>query len=231
MFYGTWKNHPVAVKIFIDNEAAIHEAALYYNYHLRHENVLCNILFTKFIYIIGFISADNFNLTGPTQYWLIFDFHPNLSLYDFLNDCEHFYNIPNINQVKNLGNILISMCAGLKYLHSEIIGHGIIKPRICHRDVKSKNILIKSDGMCCIADLGMSIVETFDNNHSEDNDNESISYSPFFENTFTESHFLSLSHSSQALKNKNPPSPTPLLNAEFKMCQNICNNKVNFVKI
>lgn len=31
------------------------------------------------------------------------------------------------------------------------------KPGIAHRDIKSKNILIKNDWTCCIADLGMAI--------------------------------------------------------------------------
>lgn len=31
------------------------------------------------------------------------------------------------------------------------------KPAIAHRDIKSKNILIKNDWTCCIADLGMAI--------------------------------------------------------------------------
>ena len=30
------------------------------------------------------------------------------------------------------------------------------KPAIAHRDLKSKNILVKSNHTCCIADLGMS---------------------------------------------------------------------------
>ena len=28
------------------------------------------------------------------------------------------------------------------------------KPAIAHRDLKSKNILVKNNGTCCIADLG-----------------------------------------------------------------------------
>jgi len=35
------------------------------------------------------------------------------------------------------------------------------KAGIAHRDLKSKNILVKSSGACCIADLGMSYLLPF----------------------------------------------------------------------
>lgn len=31
------------------------------------------------------------------------------------------------------------------------------KPAIAHRDIKSKNILVKKNGTCCIADLGLAV--------------------------------------------------------------------------
>lgn len=31
------------------------------------------------------------------------------------------------------------------------------KPAIAHRDIKTKNILVKRDGSCCIADLGLAV--------------------------------------------------------------------------
>lgn len=31
------------------------------------------------------------------------------------------------------------------------------KPAIAHRDLKSKNILVKKNGTCCIADLGLAV--------------------------------------------------------------------------
>ena len=31
------------------------------------------------------------------------------------------------------------------------------KPEIAHRDLKSKNILVKNNGQCCIADLGLAV--------------------------------------------------------------------------
>ena len=43
-------------------------------------------------------------------------------------------------------------------MHKQIIGN-VGKPAIAHRDIKSKNILVKANGECCIGDLGLAIQE------------------------------------------------------------------------
>jgi len=49
-----------------------------------------------------------------------------------------------------------SIATGLAHLHMEIVGtQG--KPAIAHRDLKTKNILVKSNGTCCIGDLGLAV--------------------------------------------------------------------------
>ena len=44
----------------------------------------------------------------------------------------------------------------MEYIHKEIVGTSG-KHAIAHRDVKSKNILVKRNGECCICDLGLAI--------------------------------------------------------------------------
>ena len=48
---------------------------------------------------------------------------------------------------------------GLAHLHTEVIKDSVlIKPCVAHRDLKSKNILIKSDmHTACISDFGLAI--------------------------------------------------------------------------
>ena len=52
-----------------------------------------------------------------------------------------------------------SIADGLQYLHTEISTGSEIssKPEIAHRDIKSKNILVKDDLTCCIADFGLAV--------------------------------------------------------------------------
>ncbi|KAA0192434.1 Receptor protein serine/threonine kinase [Fasciolopsis buskii] len=89
---------------------------------------------------------------GCTQLWIVMPFFPRGTLFDYLQQ--------NTLSLEETFNLAKSAAAGLCYLHSVITGvHG--KPGIVHRDVKSKNILIQSNLTCCIADLGLAIV-----NHS-----------------------------------------------------------------
>lgn len=47
--------------------------------------------------------------------------------------------------------------AHLLALSSRSVGSLAGKPGIAHRDLKSKNILVKKNGMCAIADLGLAV--------------------------------------------------------------------------
>ncbi|KAK2108917.1 hypothetical protein P7K49_014082 [Saguinus oedipus] len=84
------------------------------------------------------------HLHSSTQLWLITHYHEMGSLYDYLQ-------LTTLDTVSCL-RIVLSIASGLAHLHIEIFGtQG--KPAIAHRDLKSKNILVKKNGQCCIADL------------------------------------------------------------------------------
>ncbi|GFN99932.1 receptor protein serine/threonine kinase [Plakobranchus ocellatus] len=135
---GNWRGENVAVKIFHSREERswFREAEIYQTVMLRHENIL------------GFIAADNKDNGTWTQLWLITDYYENSSLFDYLNRTT----------VTAVGMVTLahSSACGMAHLHMEILGaQG--KPAIAHRDLKSKNILVKNDGTCCIADLGLAV--------------------------------------------------------------------------
>ena len=49
---------------------------------------------------------------------------------------------------------------GLEHLHNEIHASTFQKthkPSVAHRDLKSKNILMKKDGECVLADFGLAV--------------------------------------------------------------------------
>ncbi|KOC69674.1 TGF-beta receptor type-1, partial [Habropoda laboriosa] len=91
------------------------------------------------------LSSDNGTWT---QLWLITDYHEKGSLFDYLNRSTVDTN--------GMIRMALSIATGLAHLHMEIVGtQG--KPAIAHRDLKSKNILVKTNGTCAIGDLGLAV--------------------------------------------------------------------------
>lgn len=109
-----------------------------------------------------------------TQLWLVTDFHENGSLFDFLT--------MRTVDTKVMLAMALSIATGLAHLHMDIVGtrgkwawfalslfldslglsHIFFlfspgKPAIAHRDLKSKNILVKSNFTCAIGDLGLAV--------------------------------------------------------------------------
>ncbi|TRY59375.1 hypothetical protein DNTS_030071 [Danionella cerebrum] len=138
VWMGRWRGERVAVKVFFTTEEAswFRETEIYQTVLMRHENIL------------GFIAADIKGTGSWTQLYLITDFHESGSLYDHLKSITL--------DPRSLLRLAHSAVSGLCHLHTEIFGtQG--KPAIAHRDLKSKNILVKRNGTCCIADLGLAV--------------------------------------------------------------------------
>ncbi|XP_053564002.1 serine/threonine-protein kinase receptor R3 [Bombina bombina] len=150
---GTWQGENVAVKIFSsrDEQSWFRETEIYNTVLLRHENIL------------GFIASDMTSRNSSTQLWLITHYHDNGSLYDYLQRTT-------LDSISCL-ELAVSIIFGLVHLHVEIFGtQG--KPAIAHRDLKSRNILVKSNKQCCIADLGLAVM------HSQNGDYLDIGNNP-----------------------------------------------------
>ncbi|KAJ8318146.1 hypothetical protein KUTeg_003237 [Tegillarca granosa] len=142
---GKWRDEDVAVKIFFttDERSWFRETELYQTVLLRHDNIL------------GFIAADIKGTGGWTQLFLITDYHEHGSLYDYLKLQEL--------DTEDMLKLSHTAACGISHLHSEIFGTKG-KPAMAHRDIKSKNILVKKDGTCCIADLGLAVRYISENN-------------------------------------------------------------------
>lgn len=138
---GIWHGESIAVKIFFSRDEASwsRETEIYSTILLRHENIL------------GYIGSDMTSRNSCTQLWLVTHYHALGSLYDYLNHTTLSH--------PQLMRICLSIANGLVHLHTEIFGtQG--KPAIAHRDIKSKNILVKSNGTCCIADFGLAVTHS-----------------------------------------------------------------------
>lgn len=138
---AVWHGENIAVKIFFSRDEAswTRETDIYSTYLLRHENIL------------GYIGSDMMSQNSCTQLWLITHYHPLGSLYDQLNRSS----LTPLQMAK----LSYSFLNGLVHLHTEISGtQG--KPGIAHRDIKSKNILMKANWSCCIADFGLAVTHS-----------------------------------------------------------------------
>lgn len=51
----------------------------------------------------------------------------------------------------------ISIARGLSHLHTRIQKADMVKMCIAHRDLNSRNILVKSDLSCCLCDFGFAM--------------------------------------------------------------------------
>lgn len=134
----------VAVKIFPitqcskPNPSALTEEDIYMACKLNHENIL------------KFIGKHIYEEGNQQQFWLVTEYIEQGSLSDFLKR--------NTISFENLFHMAQGMALGMAYLHAEIPR---VKPSIAHRDIKSKNILVKNNLTCCISDFGLSL--KFDN--------------------------------------------------------------------
>ncbi|XP_055918991.1 activin receptor type-1 isoform X2 [Eupeodes corollae] len=138
---GIWHGESIAVKIFFsrDEESWKRETEIYSTVLLRHANIL------------GYIGSDMISRNSCTQLWLLTHYYPHGSLFDHLNR--------NALSHYDMIMICLSIANGLVHLHTEIFGKEG-KPGIAHRDLKSKNILVKPNGTCVIADFGLAVTHS-----------------------------------------------------------------------
>lgn len=143
--YGTvWKGmineQTVAVKIF----------------PAQHKQFFLN---EKDIYSVNLMDNPNLleyygcderrTLDDSIEYLLVLSLAPLGCLQDWLKENTTSFGV-FINMAK-------SVARGLAHMHSEIIQSDLRKPCVCHRDLNSRNVLVKSDLSCCISDFGFSM--------------------------------------------------------------------------
>ena len=136
---ATWNGDQVAVKVFLSmhEHSWSRETEIYQTCMLRHENIL------------GYIASDIKGNGFSVNMLLITEYHPMGSLYDYLQ--AH-----TVEDKRVLVRFAFTVSNGLNHLHQEIFGTRY-KPAIVHRDLKTKNVLVKRNLDCCIADFGLAV--------------------------------------------------------------------------
>lgn len=137
---GLWHGDDVAVKLFHPSKEEL------FNNEVSVSNVVGNhqnILRLQH-------SHSAFLWNQVTHSCIVMEYHENGSLYDFLNR-------RTVN-VQEMCSLALSAARGLSHLHGEIYRKEETFS-IAHRDIKSKNILVKSNLTCAIGDLGLAVVD------------------------------------------------------------------------
>ncbi|XP_034993325.1 bone morphogenetic protein receptor type-2 [Zootoca vivipara] len=140
VYKGSLDERPVAVKVFsfTNRQNFINERNIYRIPLMEHDNI------ARFI-----VGDERFTADGRMEYLLVMEYYPNgslcryLSLHtsDWVNSCRLAHTITR----------------GLAYLHTELPRGDHYKPAISHRDLNSRNVLVKNDGTCVISDFGLSM--------------------------------------------------------------------------
>lgn len=133
-----WNGDDIAVKVFF----SMHESSW-----SRETDIFQTNLFHH-EHILRYITSDIMGLGCTVNMIILTEYHPLGSLFDYLQN-----NTLNINI---LSNFLYSIASGLNHLHLEIFSTNY-KPCVIHRDLKTKNILVKNNLECCIADFGLAV--------------------------------------------------------------------------
>uniref|UniRef100_A0A8R1DLU3 receptor protein serine/threonine kinase n=1 Tax=Caenorhabditis japonica TaxID=281687 RepID=A0A8R1DLU3_CAEJA len=139
---ASYRGSYVAVKTFYttDEDSWKNERDVYQTNMINHENIL------------QFVAADIWSEEDSmTKMLLITDYHELGSLSDYL--CRE-----DTLTTDEALRLIHSCICGIEHLHTSVQGTGSFrKPEIAHRDIKSKNIIVKRPGVCCIADLGLAL--------------------------------------------------------------------------
>ncbi|KAJ8003347.1 hypothetical protein DPEC_G00147380 [Dallia pectoralis] len=140
VFCGSLDERQVAVKVFssANRQNFLNECSIYRLPLLEHDN------------IAHFIAADErLGTEGRTEYLLVMDYYPHGSLSRYLS--------LHTGDWMCSCRLAHSVTRGLAYLHTEQLKGDIYKPAVSHRDLNSRNILVKTDGTCVIIDFGLSM--------------------------------------------------------------------------
>lgn len=89
------------------------------------------------------------NSDGKIEYLLVLSLADLGSLNDYLRNNTTSFQIFN--------RMTTSIARGISHLHTRIQKGDMIKYCICHRDINSRNILVKADLSCCICDFGFAM--------------------------------------------------------------------------
>ncbi|XP_060516578.1 activin receptor type-2A isoform X2 [Cylas formicarius] len=134
VWHGQIEQEEVAVKIF-----PAHNRTYFYNEHEIYKMAGEHPSIVK-----CFGGGEYVRIPGHPDYLLLLGLERE-SLQEYLKN-----NTPDLLVLSKMG---LDIAKGLAHLHSDLG-----KPCIAHRDLNTKNILVRADLSCCICDLGLAVI-------------------------------------------------------------------------
>ncbi|XP_031619655.1 activin receptor type-2B [Contarinia nasturtii] len=143
--YGTvWKGmineQTVAVKLF---------PAQHKDFFLNEKDIYCLLSMDSPYFLEYFGCDERRTLDDNIEYLLVLSLAPLGCLQDWLTQNTASFEV----YIK----MSRSVAGGLSYLHTEMNAGNAIKPCVAHRDLNTRNILVRADQSCCISDFGFAL--------------------------------------------------------------------------
>nr|XP_023695777.1 bone morphogenetic protein receptor type-2 [Paramormyrops kingsleyae] len=140
VYKGSLDEHPVAVKVFTyaNRQNFVNERTIYRLPLMEQDNI------ARFI-----VADERLTTDGRMEYLLVMEYYPHGSLCRYLS--------LQTGDWVSCCRVAHSVTRGLAYLHTELLRTDLYKPAVSHRDLNSRNVLVKSDGTCVISDFGLSM--------------------------------------------------------------------------
>ncbi|XP_043247137.1 activin receptor type-2A-like [Amphibalanus amphitrite] len=136
---GILHGEEVAVKIF----------PAWFRHYFLSERDIYSLPWMESRSLVHFYGADERPTEAGVEYLLVMSHVSQGTLHDFLQ--------ANTLQFQQMCQMALTAVRGLAHLHTPIDKHGVVKPAVAHRDVNSRNILVRADGTCCICDLSFAM--------------------------------------------------------------------------
>ncbi|XP_070693681.1 bone morphogenetic protein receptor type-2-like [Pempheris klunzingeri] len=131
----------VAVKLFSSTNRQ--------NY-VNERSIYCLPLLQQHDNIARFLTADERTAgDGRPEFLIIMEYYPHGCL-------SHYLSLHTVDWL-TCCRMTHGVTRGLAFLHTELYRGDQYKPAVAHRDVTSRNVLVRADLSCVLADFGLSM--------------------------------------------------------------------------
>lgn len=141
VFRGCLNERCVAVKLF--------SSANRQNY-INERSIYCLPLLQQHDNIARFLTADErMTADGRPEFLILMEYYPHGCL-------SHYLSLHSVDWL-TCCRMTHGVTRGLAFLHTELHRGDQHKPAVAHRDLTSRNVLVRADLSCVLADFGLSM--------------------------------------------------------------------------